>query len=128
VGIAPPQRRYSPPPAEVCQFYTVPLRLPQPGNELRITQKTYRDHLVDFTVTQSIRSEGQWITVAQVLQEDGAFWLRQYARASGSDVQEDLELQVIPADGAWEVIGRTFDRAIEIMRDDWDENLRRWGR
>ncbi|RZU72005.1 hypothetical protein EV384_0344 [Micromonospora kangleipakensis] len=126
MSVVPLQRRYSPPPAKACQVHTLPFRLPKPGQELYVACRTYRDHIVDFSVTQSIRADGQWMKVAQILQEGGSVRLRQYTRSSQSEAAEDLELQVIPTDGAWDVVDRSYAEAVAMMQDNWEENLRRW--
>ncbi|RAO23337.1 hypothetical protein MED15_01177 [Micromonospora noduli] len=126
MSVVPLQRRYSPPPAKACQGYVIPFRLPKPGNELHVECRTYRDHIVDFSVTQSVRADGRWAKVSQVLQDDGAVKLRQYTRSTQSEAAAELELQVIPTDGAWDVVDRSYAEAVAMMQDKWEENLRRW--
>lgn len=126
IPVVPPQRRYIPPPRKACQDHRVPLRLPERGHELSVTYRTYRDLIVDFSVTQSVRADGEWFTVAEVLQSDGSVRLRQYTRSSQQEATVDLELHVIPTNGAWEVVDSSYANAVVMMQDKWEENLRRW--
>ncbi|TDB95810.1 hypothetical protein E1091_09890 [Micromonospora fluostatini] len=122
----PEQRRYKPPPPDACEEDTVPVRLPIPGNELRVRTVVYRNLIVDFAVVQIVRFEGRWITVAKIDCDRGVIHRRQYVRSTGEDILDHQPLCPIPPDRGWDVVDRWFRDALDLMEDEWEDNLRRW--
>ncbi|WP_329105614.1 hypothetical protein OG792_33100 [Micromonospora sp. NBC_01699] len=126
MSIVPEQRRYDPPPREACEEIEIPIRLPEPGNELRVRQSIYRNRIVDFAVIQIVRVDGAWINVAKIDCDRGVIHRHQYVRSTGEDVWDHRPLEEIPPDQGWKVVDRWFDRALQMLEDDWEGNLRRW--
>lgn len=124
--IHPQERRYYPPPLDACDEMTVPVRLPQPGNELRLRYAVYRDLIVDFAVVQIVRVEGDWVNVAKIDCDRGVIHRHQYERETGRDILDHEPLYEIPPDRGWEVVDRWYDQAVQLMEDEWEDNLRRW--
>ncbi|WP_449560182.1 DUF7718 family protein [Micromonospora echinaurantiaca] len=126
MSTVPEQRRYDPPPLDVCEEITNPIRLPGSGNELRVRMAIYRNQIVDFAVVQIVRVDGKWVRVAKIDCDRGVIHRHQYVRSTGEDVWDHRPLCEIPPDRGWEVVDRWFDQALQLMEDEWEDNLRRW--
>lgn len=125
--VVPQQRRYQPPPAHACdEEMTVPIRLPEPGNELRVRFVTYRNQIVDFAVVQIVRVDGEWIKVAKIDCDRGVIHRHQYLRSTGEDIYDHRLLEEIPPDRGRDVVDRWYQKAVDMMESEWEENLRRW--
>src|SRR4051794_36246739 len=83
MAIVPEERRYYPPPLDVCDEARIPIRLPQPGHELRVRYAVYRNLIVDFAVVQIVRVDGEWIKVAKIDCDRGVIHRHQYQRDTG---------------------------------------------
>ncbi|MDG6102342.1 hypothetical protein Daura_43555 [Dactylosporangium aurantiacum] len=126
MSIIPEQRTYSPPPPEACEETTVPIRLPEPGHELRVRCAMYRGQVVDFAIIQIARVDGDWVNVAKIDCDRGVVHRHQYERDTGVDLWDHRPLCEIPPDHGWEVVDRWYDEALQMMEDEWEDNLRRW--
>lgn len=123
---APEEERYHPPPLNACEEFTIPIRLPQGGGELRVRFATYQNLVVDFAVVQIVRIDGKWEVVAKIDCDRGVIHRHQYARDTGEDLWDHRPLYVVPTEQSWQVVDRWYEKAVDMMEDEWEDNLRRW--
>jgi hypothetical protein len=69
--------------------------------------------------------DGAWVDVARIDTADGEVHRHQFT-ADGGNYRTVYE--VVPAGHGEDVIDRWFDRALDMMNNEWQENIRRWHR
>ncbi|MEI6620781.1 MAG: hypothetical protein WCP28_02595 [Actinomycetes bacterium] len=129
LGIRPPDPKpYRPPPAEVCSEKTYPISLGDGTNELVVRMRRYKHFIVDFSVHQvHVDEDGKRHDVARIdCCTVGTIHRHQFVKSTGEDVYDHRTIQPIPADDPWPVVSSGYDQAIDVMMDEWEENLGRW--
>lgn len=121
-----PEPTYLLPDPDECEDQTWPEAL-DPYNELRARFMLWRGHLiVDFAITQITLAEDGWQEVARIDCAHGVVHQHQFRRGKTGDI-ERVEFAKIPADeSGWAFVDAWYDPALKKMKDEWQENLRRW--
>ena len=114
---------YRPPPRSACDEVVYPVAVEE-GHELVIRQQIYRGKIVDFSIQQRTLDDGQWHDVARIDCCHSTVHRHQtYRTATGRN--DIVVIREIPSEG-WDVVNEAFATAMDVMEDEWEENLRRW--
>jgi hypothetical protein len=128
---APPEPPdYELPDPEDCEEYNDGLVL-KAENELRTRISLWKSRLiVEFAVMQIVRHNGRWVEVARIdTCHHGSVHKHQLSKSRPDDrVGRRDEIEKIPSTNGWAVVDENYDRALQLMKADWTENLRRWRR
>jgi hypothetical protein len=120
-----PDERYTPPPAEACERFVFDFSLPEAGHVLKVRILTYRGKVVDFAVTQILFDGADWVNVARIDCCHGYIHRHQFDR-DGNDIWDHRKIMDIPHENGWEVVDRGYEEALDVMQNEWEDNLGRW--
>lgn len=122
---APPA--YEPPPPDECVEVIGPIVLAL-NHELRARYVMWQErYMVEFAVVQIALTLGKWQEVARIDTCHDEVHKHQLKRGSSDTVGVRTPLAPIPPIGGWEVVDEWYDRSLTLMKNEWEENLRRWG-
>lgn len=88
------------------------------------------DFIVDFAIVQLTRGSSGWCEVARIDCYHSSIHRHQYVRGSDNDVYKNdprREICQLSA-GDHELVHEKYGEALEMMENEWEDNLRRWQR
>jgi hypothetical protein len=115
---------YKPP--RFADEYNESLNLPDAGHQLKIRRCMYRNRVVDFAVVQVFFVARVSHQVAKIDCCFGKVHRHQYVRSSGEDLFDHDALIVIPQRDPYATVDEWYDRSLDMMVYEWDDNFRRW--
>jgi len=109
-----------------CEEWTYTERLDS-ERRLVVAQRlpTGTGRLVHFSIQIELLVDGQWRKVARIDTSDGEVHRHQFTRKGGDS---RTVLEPIPPDHGEDVVDRWFDPALEMVKNEWGEYVRRWHR
>jgi hypothetical protein len=122
-----PETSYKPPPRDVSRLIDFRVHLVDDDNMLAVKAWEYRGKIVDFAVSQVVHIEGKWVDVARIDTAGGTIHRHQYDQG-GSDLWDHRKIRDIPHENGWDVVDRGYEEALDMMENEWEDNLRRWRR
>lgn len=123
-----PPDTYKPPPKHDCHrevFYTYPTGDDNDGQRIVVRMWVHRGKIVDFAINQVIDIDGKWKTVARIDCCGGQVHRHQYDK-DGKDLIGHQPIRVIPPVGGEDVVNEAYKQALQVMHDEYDDNLGRW--
>lgn len=124
----PPRQKYVPPPDEACDlpqvFFTYPTGQDD-GNRIAIRVKIYRGLIVDFSLNQHTLVDRRWRNVARIDCAGGTIHRHQFDQDGNDLIGHELIKEIPPEDG-WDVVHKGYLSALDVMHDEYEDNLRRW--
>lgn len=125
----PESPTYELPDPEECEEYPDKVVL-SAGHELYVRFLLWKDRLiVEFAIGQIVRHNGRWVEVARIDTCHASVHKHQLRKDRPDDtVGQREELEAVPIVNGWTTVDRWYDRALILMKDSWNENLRRWRR
>lgn len=120
----PPRRGYVTPPMPDDEEFQYNLDLAA-GNRLGVRQVFRRGttDLVEMCVWQSIRVDGKWEEVSRIDCAHGHVHRHYFTRTGDSKI---VPLEDLTQLHAKEALDRWVSRAEDIMKEEWEANVRRW--
>lgn len=116
-----------PPPSGECQEECTPIEL-SPADRITVRLWFWRGRTVDFAIMLEAFDDDVelWRDVARVDCCHGEVHRHEFAR---SGAERRVVIAPIPADdeeGAWDLLGREYDRAHKDLISGWDSYVQKW--
>lgn len=119
-----PLRDHFPP--EECEETPISLVLAA-GNELTGGFILWQDrYMIEFAVVQLTKDLGRWVEVSRIDTDHNKIHKHQLRRGSQDRHGIVTDLVEIPPNEGWKVVDEGYTKALMIMENEWQENLRRW--
>lgn len=99
------------------------------GHELAVRFNLWKERLiVEFPIVQIVRHDGRWVEVHRIdTCNHGSVHRHQLHKRKPNDhMGKRTDLERIPAQNGWNVVDAWYDQALDLMMNDWKDNLRRW--
>ncbi|GAA1744898.1 hypothetical protein GCM10009681_14790 [Luedemannella helvata] len=117
---------YKPPPEEECHCETFVFHPTGRENDpikLHVRFMQYQGKIVDFSINQVFVLDGISHDIARIDTAHGTIHRHQFFPRRQ---QVRTVITEIPVDDGWNVVDKGYDNALDVMQDEWDDNLRRW--
>lgn len=116
---------YEPPSAEECDSEEViPIEI-DPTSQLVVRLRSLQGKIVDFSISQLVNDAGEWHDVARIDCHHGSIHRHQFTR--GGNQTRQVIRHIPPGQEGHDVVNDGYTPAYELMFNEWEESLRRWG-
>ena len=96
------------------------------GDDGRCIQKfvNWRGQVIWFSIVTQIRYRGDWHTVARADTCHDEAHIHRFQRGSADEISRHVLCEISSIDD----VAQGFDDAVELLIDEFEENVRRWNR